>query len=447
VAKVAMRSATSVRLTQLFFFVCLWVLPVVADFLRKSIDWGALLKSLDEVGLAICLPLAIRGFRKLWTHRAGRRAVLFFIAFLSFGIVSAMLRSTPFIQALYQFFLELKILLFVITVFGFSESCSKNVAHVFISLAKIILGSSFVLALVQLYSPQTYDALFPYGGHHGVFLTPDGTGLPRAAGTFWFTGGLAVFSGVFLTYFYFLYLQQRTWKALFWACVSAADLLLTLSRLEIVATVGAIAVVSFASKGVSRKIIFLAIAPVITLVLFITFQDLISSYLSAVVDQLKLDNIEESQAARSVFYWYGWQLATEYFPFGSGLGTFGGQAAAVFDSIEYARLGFERFWFYRNGVWMTDTFWPHIYAEAGFLGALCLAMHFYSLIRMYRNKQNIFAKAGKAGMLILLINSLTSPNFYIQIDYISTLILFWLGFLQSSVVVWRGGLHGYSHRH
>ena len=446
-AKVVTKPAMSTRLTQLFFLGCLWVLPLMADFMRKFIAWDTLLKSLDEIGLVICLPLAIRGFRKLWQLSAGRNAILFFIAFLSFGIVSAVLRCTPFMQVIYQFLLELKMLMFVIIVFGFSEFHSRRVADAFVGLSTVILAGSFVLALVQFFAPQLYDALFPYGAHHGVFLIPDGTALPRAAGTFWFTGSLAVFSGVFLSYFYFLYLQKRTWRALFWVCISAADLIFTLSRLEIIATIIAIAVVLFAYSRLSRKIVFLVIIPIIALVLFISFQDLISSYLSATATRLGLYNIEESQAARSVFYWYGWQLATKYFPLGSGLGTFGGPAAAVFDSIEYARLGFERFWFYRCGVWMTDTFWPHIYAEAGFLGGLCLAMHFYSLLRTNRNKQNVYAKTGKAGMLILLINSLTSPNFYVQIDYIPTLLFLWLGFSQQAVIVGKRSSYGYFYWH
>ena len=140
-------------------------------------------------------------------------------------------------------------------------------------------------------------------------------------------------------------------------------------------------------------------------------------------------------------------LATEYFPLGSGLGSFGGPAAAVFDSIEYVRLGFERFEFYRNGVWMTDTFWPHIYAEAGFIGAFFLAMHFYSLIRINANKHDVFSKTGKAGMLILLINSLTSPNFYVQINYIPALLFLWLGFSQQAVAAGTRDSYGYSYWH
>ncbi|WP_460668497.1 O-antigen ligase family protein [Kocuria himachalensis] len=65
-------------------------------------------------------------------------------------------------------------------------------------------------------------------------------------------------------------------------------------------------------------------------------------------------------------------LARDHFPFGVGFGRFASGAARQDYSPVYTELGYEGIWGLgpteENGKFLTDTFWPAIVGESGFLG-------------------------------------------------------------------------------
>lgn len=75
---------------------------------------------------------------------------------------------------------------------------------------------------------------------------------------------------------------------------------------------------------------------------------------------------------RAVLAAHGLDVAAQYFPLGAGLGTYGGVGAQKFDQSLFVELGFGRYWWFRDGRFLVDTFWPGVMAEAGFIGAAML---------------------------------------------------------------------------
>ena len=81
-------------------------------------------------------------------------------------------------------------------------------------------------------------------------------------------------------------------------------------------------------------------------------------------------------APRLLFLQGGIQLFKQYFPFGSGFGTFGSSTAATHYSDLYYMMGFDKVagMSPENPVYLNDTFWGMIFGQLGFLGTVFYAL-------------------------------------------------------------------------
>ena len=79
---------------------------------------------------------------------------------------------------------------------------------------------------------------------------------------------------------------------------------------------------------------------------------------------------------RAILTTKGVEVAERFFPLGSGLGTYGGPGAQKNDLSLFIDLGFGRYWWFRQGKFLVDTYWPCIIAESGFFGAVLLMIFF-----------------------------------------------------------------------
>lgn len=97
-------------------------------------------------------------------------------------------------------------------------------------------------------------------------------------------------------------------------------------------------------------------------------------------------------SGRLQMYLASLNVATDYFPFGSSLGTFGGSVASIFYSplyFEYGMsdvLGFYPPKYMLPGYnFLNDFKWSHIIAELGFLfGLLFFILFFYPIIKFFK---------------------------------------------------------------
>lgn len=97
-----------------------------------------------------------------------------------------------------------------------------------------------------------------------------------------------------------------------------------------------------------------------------------------------------TREARTVLTVDSFDVAAHYFPLGAGFGRFGSAVAATNYSPEYIERGYPDIWGLGmtpdNGRFLTDTEWPAIIGETGYLGALAFAIGLYSIYRLARRR-------------------------------------------------------------
>ena len=125
----------------------------------------------------------------------------------------------------------------------------------------------------------------------------------------------------------------------------------------------------------------------------------------------------DERSARAVMLTTSFRVMQDYFPFGTGFGTYGSHGASVNYSKVYEIYGFDSIYELRNsteGTFFDDHFWPIIFGQTGVIGTIfyLISLAFYFLrvqkLRVYNLKSYftslyIFA--------FLLISSTAEPAF------------------------------------
>lgn len=127
--------------------------------------------------------------------------------------------------------------------------------------------------------------------------------------------------------------------------------------------------------------------------------------------------LESSRTARAVLLRYGIKTAVDYFPLGSGFGTYGTYAAKAYRSTLYSKYNFSGFYGLSEdfGAFLTDDYWPAVIAEFGFFGAIMMLGLIISIFKLIlnRTKENSICRlAALFGMCRLCIESLVSSSFF-----------------------------------
>ena len=148
------------------------------------------------------------------------------------------------------------------------------------------------------------------------------------------------------------------------------------------------------------------ILSVITLVgiLFVTWSK-ISTYLN------------NEEAARTVLYLTSFQIFKDYFPFGTGLGSFGEDASKVYYSPIYSEYGIDRVFglSVEFDSFIADTYYPVIIGQFGLIGIVAFIYFIYFIIKElqsnYSSQDIINYKLSLFLIGVLLIESVASPTF------------------------------------
>jgi hypothetical protein len=155
-------------------------------------------------------------------------------------------------------------------------------------------------------------------------------------------------------------------------------------------TAGAAARLTVPARRTSTALVVVLAAPALLLVLWDT--------LVSIVQYTYEDYIAAAgTAARSVMYIDSVGIALSHAPLGVGFSRYGSFLAGVFYSPEYQARGYEAVWGLgpdRPGeqTFLTDTFWPAILGETGFLGLVGYAAGLFVLgragLRLFRGSRD-----------------------------------------------------------
>lgn len=93
------------------------------------------------------------------------------------------------------------------------------------------------------------------------------------------------------------------------------------------------------------------------------------------------------EAARRIFFEYGFKTANRFFPLGSGFATYGSAEAAKHYSPLYLEYKFYRHWgmgMGDNGQFLYDTYWAMVIGQFGWIG---LFLYGYSYVNIFKSIQ------------------------------------------------------------
>jgi hypothetical protein len=154
-----------------------------------------------------------------------------------------------------------------------------------------------------------------------------------------------------------------------------------------------------------------AMAPISILIvtlLVLPFTDFFQENLS-----ITLMNIGSMQNAgdgyiRGMIVFYSFELASKYFPFGSGAATFGSLMAA--DSHVYYELGIKNDWRFKENSGVYDCNFATILGEFGYIGLLAFSLTLFIFFRFFYKKS---CKKGQlvSATLMAMFLTFTNPMF------------------------------------
>lgn len=138
-------------------------------------------------------------------------------------------------------------------------------------------------------------------------------------------------------------------------------------------------------------------------------------------------------SARSVLSRMALRIASDYFPLGTGFGTYASDQAAKHYSIVYNIYGMNVGETAENSAFLNDVMWPIVLGQGGFLGMLFYIIVIVELVicclEMQKDNNQKYINGQWAtlfGMFYLLISSLGEPTFN---NSISAAIAFTIGLM------------------
>lgn len=136
------------------------------------------------------------------------------------------------------------------------------------------------------------------------------------------------------------------------------------------------------------------------------------------------------------------KLMLQHFPFGTGFASFGSTLAQTYYSPLYHQLGYTDMpgMGPENAMFLTDCFWPEIFAQFGLIGTALFIVILVLLFKSILKTLNSRPKAGFAMLLIfinMLINSTAESSFF---NPASFLLFILFGLIEEKDIAPKKGL-------
>lgn len=238
-----------------------------------------------------------------------------------------------------------------------------------------ILGVPFVI--FELIASGVYRAIFPATLMDTVIA---GTNIQRATGWFIHPSPFGIFCSVSVLYIVIAghYLGWTLKRRI--GAISALICLLASGQRQESLAVMLVLFGGYLVANRRRPLPILLTVLAVFLVVVFGFDFFQEIYLKTSAN-LSLDLTTNEMAPRLLLLRGAAILANQFFPYGSGLGTYGGSMAAVNPDNVYDLAEISGVWWFGQASFTTDTYWAMPYGELGWIGGtLLLIAHFYLLI-------------------------------------------------------------------
>lgn len=184
-----------------------------------------------------------------------------------------------------------------------------------------------------------------------------------------------------------------------------------------IVSIGVVGIIYMIASKKKKKYTVMIIAAVVLLF----FAEPIISVLSTDYEAYILSETA-SNRPRMILLRTSLKIAKDYFPTGSGFGTYGSSVARTHYSEIYNQYGIngQNGLSSTNGIYLTDTYWPAIIGETGFIGAILMCLFLTKLIiRSVKNfrfcidrKERILAYVAILSFIALVVESLFTSTFF-----------------------------------
>jgi hypothetical protein len=394
------------RRPKLFILVALAIIV----FSPSAERWfgGGWLSLLDEAFVAMALLLAL-----IWRYdrapksRARFPGIWFFSAFLVIGAVSSHVHDVPLFVAGQGALLATKGI-----AFGWSVAQAhwdKNDVVVAVRIGGVAACVFAICGLANLAAPTAWSALF-----NNLNVSGTRYGLLSISGPF-------VHPAAFGRMMALLALGALAYRSVFGSSrlssvVLSATMVGTFASLRRKSIAGLIVsgvYIRYSAARLSTLAAVVIVTPVLLIGLWhplgIVFFDLYEDYVinEAARTRITVDSVE---------------VASRYFPLGAGFGRFGSSVAREVYSPEYIHLGYQNVFGLGaradNGMYLTDTQWPAIVGEAGWIGGMTFVLGLVAVLLKFRALRRSDSRVivflgvlGVSWVLLFLVESVASPVF------------------------------------
>lgn len=382
---------------------------------------GTSLFGLWQVAL---LTPAVFGFATFWgevrQERLLRVALVAFLFFLIWGFISTFTSGrSQWIAGTYQLASDFKLLLAV--VLGYALCWDSRMERLLWLLIRWFWLPATLLVAFEWAAPVLYYRVFTSEFVGIQDLSGDLSRIfpSRAVGPFehpaMFAGTAAAFA--ILAAARSLSINAGRWRSWFLVAIYLLLLISSQERGELAACVAGIFLLYLLGRPerlATRLLLSFILSSGLAAIFMMVFS-------ASIENELKLagfGTVSSIDHPRSQLFHGAWYLAQQYFPWGSGWGTYGGAGSSKFNLSLYDYLGFRNYWWYPKEDFLMDTFWPNPVAETGFFGAIALFSS-YVLFVIYAIKRCVkghpstkqYWASAAALMAYLIMNSPTSPTF------------------------------------
>ena len=338
--------------------------------------------------------------------------------FFIFGLVSALRERVPLQVAFEGFFLLAKgfMLYFALVRLRFEHEEYRKLLRLFLGLGLVF----FFFGILDFLDPSGFRTMTK------MFVDVDyRAGLPSVISLF-------IHPGEFGWWMAFLYLFVLA-SSVVYRNVNAL-MLMGVFLLGAVASFRAKALMAialgsvlgiqylFRQKVERKQIVFLLLPVALIASFFLVALPKISEVMGRQYTQYVDQASSVEEVPRNLLYAVGFELARDHFPLGVGFGRYGGWTAFKYYSPHYYSHGFSMVYGLAPDsptLYATDTFWPMIVGEAGYIGLAayviaCLYWLRMALIVMARSEHDFERFMALATFFVLvqaLIESSATPVF------------------------------------
>jgi len=384
---------------------------IALQFSDNSFVNMALKRSEEFIILAVFFGILVKNIfiKKSWRQSG---IDLPFLGLIAVSILGTLRNNiVPYIHSLFDLFILLKGF-FVFYIFYNMDLSRDEIVRVMKTFFVIAI-SIMALGMIDFMAPSFFRGLI-----HNTAYIDYRFGIPSVQSIFIHPGmyGWFMAFSATLAFAVFIVLQKR--RYFIYAACFTLGMLLSMRFKPVAGLLFALAAAFFIIPAVKKqRFVF------ISLVLVVFFAFLFGSEMRLLLNDRIYSYFQsphQYNIARNALYTASFRIAADYFPFGAGLGTFGGWISALYYSPLYSQYGLDFVYgLQAGGEFIVDTFWPYIIGQFGFFG---LFFYLWILLKFlhrscveYKNALSPVVKAFQLGAFMVILEaipeSMASPIF------------------------------------